>query len=177
MGSNPQARNDIAPTTLRAIHLTDLSIKYSKTNSSANIFKSSVDPDTIYTNTINESYCKEMDDVELIVNTQNSWATSYSYVICRDGSDFKYIDGLTFGTVRQKPEERLVENLVNYYKQPRYTFQRSLQNKVSGNANTYEVTPYTVIKESIGGQSKTLVTTSATYNVSLNTVNITTNEI
>jgi hypothetical protein len=177
LGSNPQPRTDIAPTTLRAIHLSDLSIKYSKTNSSKNIFKSSVDPDTTYSNSINESYCKEMDDVELIVNTRNSWATSYSYVISQDGSDYKYIDGLTFGNVRQKPEERLVENLVNYYNEPRYTFQRSVQNKVSGNANTYEVTPYTAIKESIGGSEKTLVTTGAVYNISQNTVNITTNEI
>lgn len=177
LGTNPQSRSDIAPTTLRAIHISNLSIKYSKTNSTNNIFKNQVDPDTIYSNVIDSTFCKEMDDVEMRVNTQNSWATSYSYVICQSGGLYKYIDGLTFDSVKRKPEEKLVESLVNYYKLPRYTFQRSVQNKISGNANTYEVSPYMPIRESIGGSQKTLVTTSATYNISQNTVNITANEI
>jgi hypothetical protein len=81
-----------------------------------------VDPDTIYSNVIDSTFCKEMDDVEMRVNTQNSWATSYSYVICQSGGLYKYIDGLTFDSVKRKPEEKLVESLVNYYKLPRYTF-------------------------------------------------------
>ncbi len=171
LGSNPQPRTDIAPTTLRAIHLSDLSVKYSKTNASNNIFDSTTDPDTIYSNTVDESYCKELEDIELRVNTQNSWATSYSYVIGRSGSDYKYIDGLTFGTVKRKPEEMLVQRLVNYSKTPKYQFSRTVHN------NTYEVTPFAAISERIGGQSKTMVTTAAAYNITANTVEITTNEI
>ena len=177
LGTNPQPRSDTASTTLRAIHISDMSIKYSKTNSGNNIFKNSVDPDTIYSNTIDESYCKELEDITLKVNTQNSWATSYSYVIAESNDVFKYIDALTFDSTKYKPEERLVESLVNYYKVPRYTFQRSVQNKITGNANTYEISPFMPIRETIGGTQKTLVTTGATYNISENTVKITTNEI
>lgn len=180
IGFNPQYRSDKAPTTLRAIHISDLSIKYSKQAAQTDIFNlKTVDPDTIYSNIIDDSYCKEMEDVTLKVNTQNSWATSYSYVIGQNGADYKYIDGLTFEplSTKKKPEEKLVESLVNYYKVPRYIFSRSVQNKVSGDANTYEVTPYMAISESIGGSQKTLVTTAITYNISQNTANLTTNEI
>lgn len=178
LSNNPQYRSDHASTTLKAIHISDLSIKYSKQSTQTDIFNlKTTDPDTIFSNIVDESYCKEMEDVTLKVNTQNSWATSYSYVIKQDGSGYKYIDGLTFDSVKRKPEEKLVESLVNYYKLPRYTFSRPVQNKISGNANTYEVSPYMPIRESIGGSQKTLVTTSATYNVSQNTVNITANEI
>ena len=172
LGTNPQPRTDIANTTLRAIHISDLSIAYSKSSAQADIYHpSNIDPDTIYSNTVDENYCKELEDIELRVNTQNDWATSYSYVIGQSDGQFKYINSLTFGSSQKKPEERLVQRLVNYYKQPKFIFSRDVHNQST------EIHPFQPIAESIGGSTKQLVTTSATYNVSQNTVNITTNEI
>jgi len=178
LGYNPQYRSDNAPTTLRAIHVSDLSIKYSKQAAQTDIFNlKTVDPDTIYSNTVDDNYCKELEDVELKVNTQNDWATSYSYVIGQSNGQYNYIDSLTFGSAKKKPEERLVQRLVNYYKTPKYQFSRSVHNKVLDTSTSTEVFPFQPITETIGGSSKQLVTTAATYNISQNTVNVNTNEI
>lgn len=178
LGYDPQPRTDIASTTLKAIHISDLSITYSKQQTQTDIYhESNIDPDTIYSNTVDENYCKELEDIELMVNTENAWATSYSYVIGQSGGQYNYIDSLTFGSAKKKPEERLVQRLVNYYKTPKYQFSRSVHNKVTDVPTSTEVYPFQPITETIGGSSKQLVTTAATYNVSQNTVNINTNEI
>lgn len=178
LGTNPQPRTDIASTKLKAIHISDLTIAYSKQQTQTDIYhESNIDPDTIYSNTVDENYCKELEDIELKVNTQNDWATSYSYVIGQSGGQYNYIDSLTFGSAKKKPEERLVQRLVNYYKTPKYQFSRAVHNKVLDTSTSTEVYPFQPINETIGGSSKQLVTTAATYNVSQNTVNLNTNEI
>lgn len=178
LGSNPQPRTDIASTTLKAIHISDLTIAYSKSASQADIYhESNIDPDTTYTNTVDETFCKELEDIELRVNTKNDWATSYSYVIGQSNNQYNYIDSLTFDSEEKKPEERLVERLVEYYRAPKFQFSRSLHNKVLDTSTSTEIYPFQPISETIGGSSKQLVTTAATYNVSQNTVNINTNEI
>ena len=178
LGSNPQYRSDNAATTVRAIHISDLSIAYSKSASQADIYhETNIDPDTIYTNVVDESYCKELEDVELRVNTQNDWATSYSYVIGQSGGQYSYIKSLNFGTTNIKPEERLVQRLVTHYKNPKYQFSWSVHNEKASDNNSTEVMPFQPIREKIGGTFRNLVTTSVNYNLSSNTVHITTNEI
>lgn len=168
----------MADTTLKAIHISDLTIAYSKSAAQSDIYhESNIDPDTIYSNTVDENYCKELEDIELKVNTQNDWATSYSYVIGQSGGQYNYIDSLTFGSAKKKPEERLVQRLVNYYKLPKYQFSRSVHNKVLDTSTSTEVYPFQPITETIGGSSKQLVTTAATYDISQNKVNVNTNEI
>lgn len=171
VGYNPQPRTDNADTHVKAVHISDLSIKYSKTNSSTDIFnQNTTDPDTIYTNIVSDDYCTELDDVTLKVNSANTWATSYSYAIGKNSSnDYYYIDALTFGSQRKKPEERLVERLVNYYRLPKYKFGRTVKNS--------NVAPFEPISETLGGSARNMVLTSATYNVSQNTVTFSANEI
>lgn len=171
VGYNPQPRTDNADTHVKAVHISDLSIKYSKTNSSTDIFnQNTTDPDTIYTNIVSDDYCTELDDVTLKVNSANTWATSYSYAIGKNSSnDYYYIDALTFGSQRKKPEERLVERLVNYYRLPKYKFGRTIKNS--------NVAPFEPISETLGGSARNMVLTSATYNVSQNTVTFSANEI
>jgi hypothetical protein len=171
LGHNPQYRSDMASTTCRAIHISDLSIAYKKSTEYKDIFSSAkVDPDTIYTNTVNGSYSKELDDVTLKVNTANDWATSYSYAIAQSGSEYYYIKGVQFDGVEKKPEERLVERLVNHYKTPKYKMTATVHDTVS-------VQPFHPITETISGVTKQMVTNSATYHISANTVTVEANEI
>ena len=93
-----------------------MTIQYKKSTDYKSIFSTAtVDPDVIYTNTVNGSYCKELEDVTLKVNTCSPLATSYSYAIAQSGNDYYYIKGVRFDGVEKKPEERLVERLVNHY--------------------------------------------------------------
>lgn len=171
LGYNPQYRSDHASTTCRAVHISDLSIQYKKSTDYKDIFSSAkVDPDTIYNNVVSDSYSKELDDVTLKVNTANDWATSYSYAIAQNGNDYYYIKGVQFDGVEKKPEERLVERLVNHYQTPKYKMTSTVH-------DTVNVQPFHPITETINGVTKQMVTNSATYHVSANTVTIEANEI
>ena len=144
LGTNIQGRG----AKCRAIHISDLSIAYKKSTEYKDIFSSAkVDPDTIYTNTVNGSYSKELDDVTLKVNTANDLATSYSYAIAQRGNDYYYIKGVQFDGVERKPEERLVERLINYYQAPKYKMTATVHDTVS-------VLPFHPIIETISNQSK-----------------------
>jgi hypothetical protein len=106
----------------------------------------------------------------LKVNTANDWATSYSYAIAQSGSEYYYIKGVQFDGVEKKPEERLVERLVNHYKTPKYKMTATVHDTVS-------VQPFHPITETISGVTKQMVTNSATYHISANTVTVEANEI
>ena len=129
-----------------------------------------MDPDTVYQNTVSDSFCKELDDVTLKVNTANDWATSYSYAIAQRGNDYYYIKGVQFDGTEKKPEERIVERLVNHYKTPKYKMTATVHDTVS-------VYPFHPINETVGGVSKQMVANSVTYHISANTVTIEANEI
>ena len=167
LGTNIQGRG----ATCRAVHISDLSIQYKKSTDYKDIFSSAkVDPDTLYQNTVSQSYCKELDDITLKVNTANDWATSYSYAIAQSGSEYYYIKSVQFDGVEKKPEERLVERLVNHYKTPKYKMTATVHDTVS-------VQPFHPITETISGVTKQMVTNSATYHISANTVTVEANEI
>lgn len=164
LGINPQYRSDIASTTLKAIHISDLTIKYSKAYSYNSIYSTSTaEPDVTYTNEINSGYCQEMEDVTLTVNSYTELATSYSYVMGLDGNNYYYIkNGLRFGNSTMIPEEKLVERYVNYYSSPKYKYGNTLRN--------VDVTPFSLISESNLG--KTMVVGKASYDLSNNCVEI-----
>lgn len=164
LGHNPQYRSDKAETQLRAIHISDLSIKYSKSTSYNSIYSNSTaDPDITYTNVISSGYCQEMEDITLRVNTENDIATSYSYVMGKDANDkYYYIKGLTFLGTESLAENRLVERYVNHYKQPKYKYGNTLVND--------NVTPFSLIREH--NINKTMIVTNASYDLSNDRVNI-----
>lgn len=148
-----------------------MSIAYKKSTEYKDIFSSAkVDPDTIYNNVVSGSYSKELDDITLKVNTANDWATSYSYAIAQRSNDYYYIKGVQFDGIEKKPEERLVERLVNYYQTPKYKMTATVHDTVS-------VLPFHPIIETISGVTKQMVTNSATYHISANTVTVEANEI
>lgn len=179
LGSNPNPRTDIAGTTLKAVHFSDLTIKYSKSRAYKSIYdNSTVDPDTKYTNVIYEGFAKELDDVELKVNTKNDYATSYSYAIGKDGNNYYYITDFNFGNGIQKPEEYLVNKYVNHYQTPKYQYGNVLKNRnaTSGRING-ELTPFFPLRETLGGVQRNMVVRDISYDISANTAKIIAQEI
>lgn len=164
LGSNPQPRTDTGATTCRAIHISDMSIKYSKSTSYNSIYnKTAVDPDITYTNVIDSGYCQEMEDITLRVNTENDIATSYSYVMGKnDSNKFFYIKGLTFLGSDKLAENRLVERYVNHYSLPKYIYSNTLVND--------NITPFSLISEH--NLNKTMIVNNASYDLSNDRVEI-----
>lgn len=168
LGNNPQPRNDKPSSTLKAIHISDLTIKYSKSNSYNSIFSTSTaDPDTKYSNVIDSGFCQSLEDITLKVNTHNDIATSYSYVIAKNGNNYYYIDALRYGSTDKVPERRLVERYVNYHSTPKYKYGNTLKNN--------DVTPFTQVTETNLG--KTMIVTKANYDLSNNNVEIQANQL
>ncbi len=171
LGVNPQPRSDIASTTLRAIHISDLSIKYSKANAYKDIFSTeTVDPDTIYSNRISDDFCKELEDINLKVNTVNDYAISYSYVIAKDGNDYLYIKTLNFGNGNKTPEEKIVERMVNHYQTPKFQYGNTLKNRD-------RITPFFPLLPTLNNQQKQMVVRDATYDMINDTVAVKAQEI
>lgn len=163
LGLEPQYRSDNASTTLAAIHISDLTVKYSKTKSYNNIFSNSTaDPDVIYTNEVSSGFCEELEDITLRVNSENEIATSYSYVMGKNGSKYYYLKGLTFSDGDKLAENRLVERYVNYYKTPKYKYSNTLIND--------NITPFSLIYEH--NLNKTMIVGGASYDLSNNRVTI-----
>lgn len=163
LGNNPQYRSDTAATTLRAIHISDLTIKYSKSTSYNSIYnKTAADPDITYSNVIDSGYCQEMEDIELRVNSESDIATSYSYVMGKKDNKYYYIKSLNYNGTDNLQENRLIERYVNHYSKPKYKYGNTLVNN--------EVTPFSLIREH--NLNKTMIVTNASYDLTNNRVEI-----
>lgn len=168
LGRDPQSQQSKPNGTCRAIHISDLVMKYAKTNSNQDIFNmNDVDPDVIYTNTVNSSYCQELDDIELRVNTANDNAVSYSYVMAKSGNDYYYPKQLTFNGNTVLPEQKVIDRYVSYYSSPKYKYSNTLKND--------DVTPFSLITET--NLNKTMIVNRASYDLSNNRVEIELNQI
>ena len=171
LGLNPQYRTDKPNTTLTAIHISELSISYNKQSVQSDVFNlKSVNPDTIFTNKINDDFCKELDDITLKVNTANDYATSYSYVIAKNGNDYLYIKTLNFGNGNETPEERIVERMVDHYKTPKFQYGNTLKNRDT-------ITPFFPLLPTLNNQQKQMVVKDATYDMMNDTVAVKAQEI
>ena len=171
LGTDPQWQSSKSNGTCRAVHISNLTLRYQKTTAYQDIFNmQDIDPDTIYTNVINDNYCKELEDVTLTVNTANDWANSYSYLIKQNNSSYDYIKSLYFGSISKRPEERLVEKYVNYYNRPRYQYGNTLFNKKPSSGT--EIYPFQPITEVLNGVNKNFIVNSITYDISANTADI-----
>lgn len=167
LGLDPQHQQSKPDGTCRAIHISDLVLKYAKTNSSQDIFNlQDVDPDVIYTNEVNSGYCQELDDIELRVNTVNENAVSYSYVMASSGGVFYYPKELTFNGVTKLPEQNVIERYFNYYSSPKYKYSNTIKNE--------DVTPFSLITET--NLNKTMIVNNITYDLSNNRVELELNQ-
>ena len=171
IGRDPQWQSSKADGTCKAVHISNLTLKYQKTTEYQDIFNDEdVNPDTIYSNVINSNYCKELEDVTLTVNTANDWANSYSYLIKQNGNNYDYIKELSFGGTTKRPEERLVEKYVNYYSTPKIQYGATILNNM-------EIYPFQPIYETMNNVRKNFIICNLTYNLSLNNIDINTCQI
>ena len=114
------------------------------------------DPDVLYTNTINEGFVNELEDVKMKVNTYNNKAVSYSYVLDMNKGDFVgNIYNLCSGE-SMKSEEHLINSYVNHYCKPKFIYSNQINNK--------GITPFTVLHENT--LNKDLIVNSAEYDLS-----------
>ena len=171
LGLDPQYQSNKPNGTCRAVHISNLSLRYQKTSAYQDIFNNEdVNPDTIYSNVVNSDYCKELEDIILTVNTANDWANSYSYLIKQNGNSYDYVKNLGFSSTSKRPEERLVEKYVNYYSEPKIKYGATILNNM-------EIYPFQPIYEIMNNTRKNFVTCNLTYNLSSNTIDINTCQI
>lgn len=157
-------------TYVRYCHIKDLNFIYTNNKNYRDIFsKSEYDPDILYNNVIDDANVTELDDITLKVNTYSTNATSYSYVLTKSGSDYDFIDTLTnknYGESK-KMEESIIQRYVDHYKQPRFVYSNTLNDK--------DIKPYTIIHEDT--INKNMVVNAVTYDLVNNAATVTTEEL
>ena len=154
---------------MKAIHISDLTIKYCKTIPYGNIFSTTTtDPDTTYTNVIYSGFSQELDDVQLRVNTYNDKSVSYSFAMGKDGTDYYYIRGLNFvGEGEDVPENKIVKRMTSHYSQPKYQYANTLKND--------NITPFTLVTEH--NLNKTMIVKNVEYDMTDNNAAVDTIEL
>lgn len=138
-------------------HISELNLIYTSSDTVKSIFSGEhYDPDVLYTNTINEGFVNELEDVKMKVNTYNNKAVSYSYVLDMNKGDFVgNIYNLCSGE-SMKSEEHLINSYVNHYCKPKFIYSNQINNK--------GITPFTVLHENT--LNKDLIVNSAEYDLS-----------
>lgn len=112
-----------------AIHVSDLSLKYSNNKSTYDIFNSKQDDsDTVYSNKINDNNVTEMDDITLNVNSYSKGVASYSNTATKVGDKFDYIKDVysPINDARFVPEQILIDKLYRHYCSPKFKYQNCL---------------------------------------------------
>lgn len=169
LGKIPQFFSYNQTMVCNAFHFSDLTLKYSSENYTANVFDmSAFEADVKYTNTINEDYVNEFDDVELYVNTYNKQANSYSYVLEKIDDNYDYIYSTynvnTSETLKQ--EEHIIKKYYNYYSTPKFIYENKLK--------LDNITPYSLFYEST--LDKNFILNSCVIDVQNNAIETTLSE-
>lgn len=166
LGTIPMYRTDTACNQCTAIHISELILKYQTSKTVQDIFNSTeYEPDTIYSNVIDNDYVTELDDIALRVNSYSPNATSYSYVLTKQGDKYIYVQDVNNLSQAENKfmEKSIVQKYVNHYSNPKFIYSNTLNNK--------EIKPYTIIHEDI--INKNLVINAATYKLSGDSVVVT----
>ena len=140
-----------------AWHISELNLVYTSSDTVKSIFSGEhYDPDILLSNTINEGYVNQLEDIKMRVNTYNTKAVSYSYVMDIKKGDFiSNIYKVSSGE-SQIAEEHLIESYVNHYSTPKFIYQNQVNNR--------GITPFTMIHENTLG--KDMIVNSVEYDLS-----------
>lgn len=170
LGDYPNYRTDIESKRANAVHISDFKMKYTTSDSVMDIFNlETYESDVKYENEIDNEIVKEMDDIEMRINTFNSNAVSYSYVLTYKNNQLDYVNNLysTKNDEYLKAEEHCIRKYVDYYSALKYTYTNNLYDK--------NIKPYTVFFENT--LNKYFVISSVTYNLVSDAVEITLKEM
>ena len=140
-----------------AWHISELNLVYTSSDTVKSIFSGEhYDPDILLSNTINEGYVNQLEDIKMRVNTYNTKAVSYSYVMDIKKGDFiSNIYKVSSGE-SQIAEEHLIESYVNHYSTPKFIYQNQVNNR--------GITPFMMIHENTLG--KDMIVNSVEYDLS-----------
>lgn len=161
LGTFGCSRTDVDNVAIRAIHISDLNMIYTSSGSVENIFEGKTyDPDILYSSIINEQFVTELDDIIMRVNTYSPRATSYSYVLDIEESDF--VNTVTYLPTGQvaKPEEILMNKYVEHYAVPKLVYENTI---VDNNIHPFSL--FNIL-------DKTMIVGNASYNLDYNCIDV-----
>lgn len=170
LGKVPQVQQHEEQNYCNAIHISDLSLKYTTDKYAIDIFsKEKYDADIKFENVVNEDYVNDFEDLELQVNTYSEKAGSYSYVIERVGESYDYIGNILNLNTRDrlKQEEHIVTKYYNYFSSPKYIYSNTL--------NNVGIKPYSLLFENTLG--KNFFLNKWVINLGDNSIEVTANEV
>lgn len=130
--------------------------------------------DTKYTNIEEESYCIEMDDVEIKLNQQNpdKQPSLSSYLVTTNGV-IHFLDGLYSIEKEQtfRLENLIIQKYHDHYKDPKVKYSTTVDGNVD---NINNITPFSIIKDNYIDQNNTkrFIINQTEYDVRLNRTSI-----
>lgn len=108
----------------RSYFIRNLSIQCQRIGSDS-LFGDEEKQDTKYTNVVNEEYINECDDITFYITTKNESELSLSKVIYNNEILDKISNNITNSEI--KPEELMIERIVNQYKQPKFKLSAEIE--------------------------------------------------
>lgn len=108
----------------RSYFIRNLSIECQRIGSDS-LFGEDEKQDTKYTNIVNEEYINECNDITFYITSKNESELSLSKVIYNNEILDKMYNNITNSEV--KPEELMIERIVNQYKQPKFKLSAEIE--------------------------------------------------
>lgn len=147
-------------------HIKDFEMKYTDRKYINDVFGDNLDEtdDVIYSNTINDSYITEADDIELLVNSYAKKILSYSNVATKNDGKFDYLKSVynRLSGGEYLPEQILINKLYRHHKTPKFIYKNTLN---------YNFSPFDMIKEN--SLNRTMIVNALGVNYSNDSVNVT----
>lgn len=114
-------------TYVRYCHIDDMKMIYTNNNSYYDIFNlQEYESDIKYSNIIDDSFVKELDDIVMKVNTYNDKAASYSYVLYKTTDGYNFVNKLNKDSEIMISEEYTINKYCNYYSTPKLIYNNNL---------------------------------------------------
>ena len=141
LGVYPMYRTDGGCHTCSAFHISDFTFKYTNNKVTYDIFNDIVDDsDVVYSNVINDNNVAEMDDLDLLINSNAKNIASYSNCATKSEDKFDYLKSI-YSPLNDKdvlPEQILIDKLYKHYCSPKFRYQNNLNRGFSILSRIYE---------------------------------------
>ena len=141
LGKYPMYRTDGGCYPCTAFHISDFTFKYTNNKVTYDIFNNAVDDsDVVYSNVINDNNVTEMDDIELLINSNAKNISSYSNCATKSGDKFDYLKTV-YSPLHDKnvlPEQILIDKFYTHYKAPKFRYSNNLNRGFSILSRIYE---------------------------------------
>lgn len=141
LGGYPMYRTDGGCSPCNAFHISDFTFKYTNNKVTYNVFNDTMDDsDVVYSNVINDNNVTEMDDMELLINSNAKNISSYSNCATKSGDKFDYLKTV-YNPLHDKdvlPEQILIDKLYTHHKVPRFRYSNNLNRGFSILSRIYE---------------------------------------